>query len=249
MFQYKFFILLLIAQNIAQSKNKTYQSLIWFRYNVQVQLPKRFLLKAETEERFFIVKNVKQHQIIYRISADKQFKNNWNIGLGFVNFWASSNDELSSSNLSAPEWRTQLEITNQQKIKEKLGLQHRIRAESRFIHNTNNIYAELEDGYTHNFRFRYQIMLNYTVFKKDDKEFRISLFDEVMLNAGKSVQKNIFDQNRVGIACRYNFNNTIGTEISYINWFQQRANGTDFFNRQILRFTLYNQFDLSKNKK
>ncbi|QQR97559.1 MAG: DUF2490 domain-containing protein [Sphingobacteriales bacterium] len=231
------------------AKNKTNQSLVWLRYNAQIQLPKKFLLKAETEERFFMTKNIKQHQFIYRISVDKQFPKNWNIGLGFVNFWASSNNELSNTNLVAPEWRTQLEISNQQKISDKFSIQHRYRAESRFIHNTNKEYTALESGYKHTFRFRYQIALTYIPFKKEEKELRLSVFDEILINAGKNIQNNIFDQNRVGVAVRYNFNKMFGLEMSYFNWLQQRANGTDFYNRQILRCTFYNNFTINKKDK
>jgi hypothetical protein len=245
-----FIIYVLILTNcLGQNRNKTYQSLLWLRYNAQIQLPKKFLIKAETEERFFLTKRIKQHQYIYRISVDKQFKNNWNIGVGFTNFWASTNDELSTTKLLVPEWRSQVEIINQQKIIEKLSVQHRIRTEWRFIHNTNKSYTELEDGYTNNFRFRYQITLNFIAYKKEEKELKFSIFDEILLNAGKSIQKNIFDQNRIGIAVRYNFNKKVGTEISYLNWYQQRANGIDIYNRQILRFTLYNNFNITKKEK
>lgn len=49
-----------------------------------------------------------------------------------------------------------------------------------------------------------------------------------MLNAGKSIVRNIFDQNRIGFSARYNFNKRVGIEIGYINWFQQRPSGIDF---------------------
>jgi hypothetical protein len=75
------------------------------------------------------------------------------------------------------------------------------------------------------------------------------VFDEILINAGKNIQNNIFDQNRVGVAVRYNFNKMFGLEMSYFNWLQQRANGTDFYNRQILRCTFYNNFTINKKDK
>jgi hypothetical protein len=96
------------------------------------------------------------------------------------------------------------------------------------------------------FRFRFQLVVNYTVYKKDEKSLQLIAFDEIMLNAGKSIVRNIFDQNRFGVSARYNFNNKIGMELGYINWFQQRPSGIDFYNRQILRYTLHTNFEIKK---
>ena len=233
----------------AQTKNKQYQGSMWFRYNTNIQLPKKYLIKAELEERFFISKAVKQQQFLFRFTLDKQLKNNWNIGGGFSMWCVGTNDELNTSTLQIPEWRPHIEFNNRQKIKEKLSINHRIRAEWRFIKNTNKEFTETIDGYTNNFRFRYQITIDYAVYKKDEKALHLIVFDEVMLNAGKSIQRNIFDQNRIGFSARYNFNKNVGLELGYINWFQQRPSGLDFFNRQILRFTLHTNFNIHKKEK
>jgi hypothetical protein len=233
----------------AQSKNKQYQGSMWFRHSSNIQLPKKYLIKAELEERFFIAKKTKQHQFYFRFTIDKQLKNNWNIGGGFSMWCVGTNDELNTSTLQIPEWRPHIEFNNRQKIKEKLSINHRIRAEWRFIKNTNRAFTEIEDGYTNNFRFRYQITFDYAVYKKDEKSLNLIIFDEIFINAGKSIQRNIFDQNRIGFSVRYNFNEKIGVELGYINWFQQRPSGVDFFNRQILRCTLHNNFEVKKKVK
>ncbi|HNL17523.1 MAG TPA: DUF2490 domain-containing protein, partial [Chitinophagales bacterium] len=126
---------------------------------------------------------------------------------------------------------------------------HRYRTEWRFIKNTNKAFTEKIDGFKNYFRFRYQISLNTIAFKKDDKELSFALFEEVFINAGKKVQKNVFDQNRLGLAVKYNFNKTVATEISYIYNIQQKSNGDDMYNRQILRFTLYTNFNILKKEK
>lgn len=91
--------------------------------------------------------------------------------------------------------------------------------------------------------------LNIIPFKKDDKELSIALFDEIFINAGKVVKSNIFDQNRFGIAVRYNFNKIVGTELSYIYNNQFKSNGIDMLGSQILRFTLYTNFNILKKEK
>ena len=232
----------------AQIKNKQYQGALWFRYNQQLQLPKSLLLKSELEERIFITKVVKQHQFLFRFTLDKQLKKNWNIGGGFSMWYIGNNDELNPSTLLIPEWRPHFEINHRNKINDRFNISQRFRAEWRFIKNTTKDFTQTIEGYTNNFRFRYQITLDYAVYKKEEKSLHLMVFDEIMLNAGKSIVRNIFDQNRIGFSARYNFNKKIGVELGYINWFQQRPSGVDFFNRQILRFTLHNNFTIRKKE-
>lgn len=148
-----------------------------------------------------------------------------------------------------PEWRPHLEINHQNKITDRLSINERIKTEWRFIKNTNKDFTETTDGYTNNFRFRFQISINYIVYKKGEKSLQLIAFDEIMINAGKSIVRNIFDQNRIGFSVRYNFNKKVGMELGYINWFQQRPSGTDFYNRQILRYTLHTNFEIKKKSK
>lgn len=239
-------LVLYIQQSFAETKNKTYQGLTWIRYNQSVKLPKNFVWNTEIENRFFIAKKAKQHQFTFRIVFLKQLPKKWNIGLGFSAWSLANNDELHPTKLMIPEWRPHLEISHQNKITDRLTVSQRIKAEYRFIKNTNKAFTETIDGYTNSFRFRFQLAVNYTVYKKDEKSLQLIAFDEIMLNAGKSIVRNIFDQNRFGVSARYNFNNKIGMELGYINWFQQRPSGIDFYNRQILRYTLHTNFEIKK---
>jgi Protein of unknown function (DUF2490) len=230
----------------AQTKNKQYQGSNWYRYNSNIQLPKKFLLKAELEERFFIAKRLKQHQFYFRFTIDKQLPKNWNIGMGFSSWYIGSNDELSPTKLMIPEWRPHFEINNRNKINERLNIIQRYRAEWRFIKNTNKEFTETLEGYNNSFRFRIMVTIDYAVYKKEERSLHLIAFDELFINAGKSIQRNIFDQNRVGFSVRYNFNKIVGAELGYINWIQQRPSGVDFFNRQILRCTLHTNFEINK---
>lgn len=234
---------------IAQTKNKQYQGSMWFRYNQTLQLPKSFLLKSELEERFFITKAVKQQQFLFRFTLDKQLKKNWNVGGGFSMWYIGNNDELNPSKLMIPEWRPHIEINHRNKISDRFTISQRFRAEWRFIKNTNRDFTEMIAGYNNNFRFRFQMILDYAVYRKEEKSLHLIVFDEIFLNAGKSIVRNIFDQNRIGFSMRYNFNKKVGVELGYINWFQQRPSGVDFFSRQILRCTLHNNFSIQKKEK
>jgi hypothetical protein len=69
-----------------------------------------------------------------------------------------------------------------------------------------------------------------------------------MINAGEKIIKNTFDQNRVYAAIQYGINQNIAIEFGYLNSFQQRASGIDYFNRDIIRFSIFHKMNLKKLK-
>ena len=69
-----------------------------------------------------------------------------------------------------------------------------------------------------------------------------------MINGGENVVKNTFDQNRIYAALQYGVNKNIALELGYLNSFQQRASGVDYFDRDIIRFTFFHKINLPKKK-
>jgi len=67
-----------------------------------------------------------------------------------------------------------------------------------------------------------------------------------MFNAGKTIIKNTFDQNRIYAALQYGINKNIALELGYLNSFQRRTNGIDYFNRDIIRFSIFHKIKLQK---
>ena len=59
--------------------------------------------------------------------------------------------------------------------------------------------------------------------------------------------KNVFDQNRIYTAIQYKINASCAFEVGYMNWFQQQKSGTDFYNRDILRLSIFHTIDLKKD--
>lgn len=250
MFRYTVvFILIFNSIFVFAQKQHIAQGNLFFRYQLNLKLPKDFKIKTEVEERMFIKPTIKHQQFYVRAVAGKEFKQNWFIGVGFAFFGNSPNDPINESKLIAPEYRPYLEISNNQKITNKFSITNRYKVEGRFMKSTNAEYTSLVDGFSNSCRFRYQIGLEYTPYRNVEKELKLKMYDEVMVQIGKSVGKNIFDQNRVGLAVQYNFNKKVGAELSYIFWLQQLKSGDKVYSRQILRFTLINNFSISKKHK
>src|SRR5205823_7176982 len=130
-----------------------------------------------------------------------------------------------------------------------LNISHRYRFEARYYHEVEN--NKLSGGYKfNNFRCRYQISADYPIIRNAEKKPIISIraYDEVMVNFGKKVVSNAFDQNRIygGIIC--DVSKSFAIELGYLNWFQETTDGESYYNRNIIRVGINHRINLSKAK-
>ncbi len=103
----------------------------------------------------------------------------------------------------------------------------------------------LLDGYDFNVRFRYRLQASYQL--RDEKAkmpTTIKVFDELMINVGNTILYNQFDQNRIYIGIEQGLHQNLSIELGYLYWYQQKASGYQFFDRDIIRFTIYHKIKL-----
>ena len=129
----------------------------------------------------------------------------------------------------------------------KVTFDHRYRLEARFFHNINEQRTELDDGYEFGtYRFRYRLQATIPLYKVADQRYlKLKISDEIHLNAGSKITINVFEQNRAYAGINFDILKNLSFEVGYLNWFQQRPNG-DFYNRDILRFTVFHKIKLNK---
>jgi Protein of unknown function (DUF2490) len=144
-----------------------------------------------------------------------QFKPNSNVALAAGYAQAETfayGDYPIASNGTFPEHRLFEQVLLKQSLS-KLSISHRFRIEQRFIGRVKaGTHREIEDWLFSN-RFRYMLKLQYPF----SKNFYGWCGDELMLNAGKTVGVNIFDQNRIHLNLGYKVNNKMAVELGYIN--------------------------------
>ena len=244
MFGRKFLIFIFFSTFLFGQKNVENQQLLWYGYYNKLQINQNWVLKSEVQERHFYQPLV-QHQLVFRTNLDRRILDDINVSLGFVVFLQSPNDPESESTLMVSELRTDFGFNAKKKYK-YFNVNQRFKVEARFFHQTEN--NELVGGYQFsNFRMRYQLGLDIPLIKKQDAEKLIlKIKDEVMFNFGKNIVKNVFDQNRIYIGLNYPMNKNLAFEAGYLNWFQQRPSGTDFYNRDIIRFSVFHTINLKK---
>lgn len=225
-------------------KNVDQQSLLWTRYYNLLTLNNKWSVHTEFDNRIFInpvEKNLYEMRIQGRYKINKDIE----VGAGFAYFSVSTQDPEVSFDFNLPEYRGQQDISWKQAVG-KIKLTQRFQLEERFFQNANKV--ELLPGTSFFWRFRYRIHGEYSFYKNQNQFLKAIVYDELMINGGENVVKNTFDQNRIYGAFQYGVNKNIALELGYLNSFQQRASGVDYFDRDIIRLTFYHKISLNKRK-
>lgn len=240
------FIIVLLPEFFLAQKMVEHQQLIWYGYYNNLKFNEKWSLNSEIQERQFYQPTA-QHQLVFRTNVERKLIDNWNGSVGLTYFLQNPNNPTSESNLTVPELRPDFGFHNKQKLG-FLTINHRYKFEARFFHEVEN--NELAGGYRFsNFRLRYQLGLDFPVWKKAEKDKMVlKIKDEIMFNMGNKIVKNVFDQNRIYLAVNYKLDDAYAVELGYMNWFQQQKTGTDFYNRDILRLSIFHSIDLKKKK-
>ncbi|GAB3194962.1 hypothetical protein ABID22_000043 [Pontibacter aydingkolensis] len=229
---------------LAQNKQVTHQQLIWLGYHNTVEWHSGWSVNSEIEERRYFNPD-KQHQFLVRSQLKYTLGASWSVAAGLAYFLQSPQNPKATETLVVPELRPHLQLDYRQQI-HKLTITHRYRAEKRFFRNVVN--EELTKGYNSNYRFRYRIGLELPVANIKQQPLKLKINDEIMFNAGKRIANNSFDQNRIYGGLNYTLNQQVTVEAGYLKWFQQRASGFEYYDRDIVRLVVTHNISVKSKK-
>ncbi len=239
-----YFLLFGYTSSAQTEKKVDHQSLLWTRYYNLLNLNNKWSVHTEFDNRIFI-NPVKKNLYVFRIQGRYKINPEIEIGGGFAYFSVATQNPEINYDFNVPEYRGQQDILWKKDFN-KFALIQRFQVEERFFHNTDKV--ALLPGTTFFWRFRYRIQGEYSFWKKENHFLKAIVYDELMINGGENVIKNTFDQNRIYAALHYGINKNIALELGYLNSFQQRPSGLDYFNREIIRFTFFHKINLQKKK-
>ena len=244
--KFYYFLLFFLLTNMtlmAQSeKNIDNQSILWTRYYNQLLLNEKLSLHTEFDNRLFI-QPLQENLFVIRIQGRYKINNHLETGAGFAYFSVDTQVPEINPDYNTPEYRCQQDLTWKSNVN-KVTLIQRFQVEERFIRNASK--EELLSGTTFFWRFRYRLQGDYTFWKKEKQLLKAVVSDEIMFNFGEKIIKNTFDQNRIYAAIHYGLNSNLALELGYLNSLQRRVNGIDYFNRDIIRFSIFHKIKISK---
>ena len=236
-----FLFILSNFMSIAQEKkNIDSQSLLWTRYYNQLELNTSWSIHSEFDNRIFI-SPLDQNLFVLRVQGRYKVLEQIELGAGFTYFSVATQDPDIHSKFNKPEYRIQQDATLKQNLG-KTTLNQRFQIEERFFRNFDK--ERLISGSTFFWRFRYRIQGDYNFWQKKKQFLKAIISDEIMINAGKKVVNNTFDQNRIYAGLQYGINSSLALELGYMNSFQQRSTEVDYFNRNIIRLSIYHKLKI-----
>jgi hypothetical protein len=228
------------AQN---TKEITEREQFWLGYFNQMRFSKRWGMWTDLH---FRTNNFMSEVslLFYRGGLSYYLKDNLRLmaGYSYVHHFPSD-----GAGVAYPEHRPWQQIWWNQKYNGYTTLQW-LRFEQRYNRIVNN--GELTQDYRFNHRIRYNFALNIPLTNKELKPGTpfIVLQDEIFINLGKEIKYNYFDQNRFFVGLGYQIDTHLNFQVGYMNVFQQRASGNQFYDTHTLRFFVFHSLDLRKKE-
>lgn len=235
-----FFFLIGSTITAQTEKNIDHQNLLWTRYYNQLELNPKWSIHSEFDNRVFMNPWV-QNLFVIRAHSRYKISDQVDIGAGLAFFSVATQHPEIESNFNKPEYRVQQDVSWKQGFN-KITLNQRFQIEERFFQNFDR--DGLTAGTTFFWRFRYRIQGDYNFWKNEKQYLKAIVYDELMINAGKEIIYNTFDQNRIYAGLQYGINSSLALEMGYLNSFQQRLTGIGYFDRNIIRFTIYHKLKI-----
>ena len=237
-------IAVIISMAAGAQKNTTHEQQVWLGYFNQTRLTNKwgFWLDAHlrTKEDFF----TDLSQAIGRVGVTYYINDATKLtaGYAFINHFPAEGHE----DVSQPEHRAWQQLQWHTKYGGNRLMQW-IRLEER---NRKKILNDstLAEGYSFNYRVRYNMMFEIPLLKTANvpKSTSLVLNDEVHINFGKQVVYNYFDQNRFFAGLKYQVTSTDNFQFGYMNVFQQLPSGNNYRSVHTGRFFYFHNLDLRK---
>jgi hypothetical protein len=236
----------MVENAFAQQKQTTHIQQAWFGYANQIRLSDHWGawidLHLRTKEDFLndLSTSIVRPGISYYANDRLRFT----AGYAYVNFFPADDH----SGVSQPEHRPWQQVYWTTPGK-RSRVVNAIRLEERFRRKIENA-DELGDGYNFNYRVRYNTLLVLPLSRNAfaPNTLSVSLNNELMVNFGKQIVNNYFDQNRLMLGFAYHVNTKDYLQFGYMNLFQQLSAGNRYKMFHVARAYFYHNIDLRSKK-
>ena len=236
----------MVSKSFGQLKQTTHVQQAWLGYVGQAKFSEHWGLWLDmhlrTKEDF--VNDFSTAIFRPGISYYANDRLRFTLGYAYVNFFPADDH----TDVSQPEHRPWQQVfwTIQGK---RSRVVNTIRLEERYRRKIKSD-DELDEGYHFNFRARYNTLLLLPLSRKafEPKTLSLCMNNELMVNFGKQIVNNYFDQNRLLLGFAYHVNTKGYLQFGYMNLFQQLAAGNRYRMFHVARAYYYHNIDLRSKK-
>lgn len=230
------FIVLLMCNNNASAqlpaKQVKQQTQVWLSFNAHYRLDKHWGLIGDVHIR----RNnfLKDPSFDFaRAGLSYWFNDQLFLAGGYGHMWTAP------AKIDWNTWGNEHRIYQQFQYNGQWGkvlVSHRLRNEQRWQQVIVN------DQYAGRFRFsnriRYQIGFGFPIFKNPQAPILV-VSDELMIQFGKELVYNTFDQNRIFLGIRQNLGKGFSYDFGYMNVYQQKITGYQYDMNHTIRLFFY----------
>lgn len=158
-------------------------------------------------------------------------------------YWAPEQDLANQDNV-VPQYRLWQQIVLVQPF-ERLKLNHQFRFEQRW---KRDYIKDSPFKLTH--RFRYKLTAYYPLnnYKLINNTLFLSFYEEVFVQAGKSITYDYLEDNRMFLGLGYILNENIQFQVGYMWTFRYKDGPNSFEHRHIPRISVYHNLDFHRRR-
>jgi hypothetical protein len=231
-----------VSTTAQTNKQVNHQSQTWFSVNTNNHINDHWSILADAHIRRNHFLDQQSFEFV-RAGIQYNFDKKLSVAAGYAHMWIHP---------VTPGWHT---IANENRIYQQvqllsnfytMSITQRFRNEQRWQQKISG--DKLTGDYRFTCRFRYLLSVTIPVFK-NSKLPVLSISDELLLQAGKEVIYNTFDQNRFFAGIRQKVSKTLSFDTGYMIVYQQKYSGYQYDLNNTFRLFLYYTPSLSRKHK
>ncbi|MEP7383020.1 MAG: DUF2490 domain-containing protein [Gemmatimonadota bacterium] len=240
-------LLLLVAVSLprvasAQPRETREQVNAWLSLYTEVQVANRWFADADLSIRRSGPLD-EMAQLLPRVSVRYQpasaIRFNW--GYAFSETWPYGKLPVA---FRAPEHRMWEQVQLSQSLG-RVALTHRYRLEQRWLGRVAEEDGEARvQNWVRTNRVRYRVLSTVPLqgSKLDDGEYYASAGDEVFINWGANIQRNVLDQNRITASLGRRFSKSLRMELGYLEQLSQKSDGRHLERNHTIVLSIFSVF-------
>lgn len=239
-------VCIITSSGKGQQKHVEYDEQLWFGYFNHARFNERWgiWLDVQFRTRDHFVKD--PFQFLVRPGLTYYINDQTRVTAGYAYFLHYPTD--NHPEVAQPEHRFWQQV-QWQTIYKKIATQQAFRFEQRFRREVKGP-DELGEDYDFNYRIRFNFQVQVPLRNKRFEKGDLSLVagDELMINFGKQIVFNYFDQNRFLAGLRYYYKGRNNILLGYQHVFAGSSQKASYKVMNSLRLTLFHNIDLRKNQ-